>query len=471
MSIHISDSRNMKFNEEPFEKFYEIAEELGNGQFAIVRRVVNRITRQEYAAKFIKKRRYATSRRGVLRINIEREITILKYIADSDNNNDNECLNEYEASIFIKQLLLALKFLHHLHIVHLDIKPENVMLVNKGDLKIKLIDFGLSRRILPGTIIKDMVGTPEFVAPEVVNYEPLTTATDMWALGVVTYILLSGGSPFLGENREETFINISAVNYNFNEKYFSKISPQAKDFIKNLFVKDIRKRATVNECLLHPWIRHVDNYNLKNTLLVNQRSAIPFDQIRSYKIRLKWQRAIEIIIVCNKMTANARLLLQSKNNNNQRTSRFDPIGETCLHISASNGYYDLLYYLYMKGASLTICDYQGDTPLYYSIRNGHINIVDFIISQNIDINYVNKNKETALHIATRYAQLEIVLLLLQRGANIELQDQDGETVLHISSWHGYTTILSAFCKYKPNPNIINKVCFLLSLIILMRIPV
>lgn len=70
---------------------------------------------------------------------------------------------------------------------------------------------------------------------------------------------LSGGSPFLGENREETFINISAVNYNFNEKYFSKISPQAKDFIKNLFVKDIRKRATVNECLLHPWIRHVSS--------------------------------------------------------------------------------------------------------------------------------------------------------------------------------------------------------------------
>lgn len=89
-------------------------------------------------------------------------------------------------------------------------------------------------------MIKDMVGTPEFVAPEVVSYEPLCSATDMWALGVVTYILyvyltltnklnyrLSGGSPFLGDTRDETFCNITGVNYHFNDRWFpifSKIS-------------------------------------------------------------------------------------------------------------------------------------------------------------------------------------------------------------------------------------------------------
>lgn len=96
-----------------------------------------------------------------------------------------------------------------------------------------------------------------FLAPEVVNYEPLSPGTDMWALGVVTYILLSGGSPFLGRNREETFCNITAVNYHFSPNYFANISQHAKDFISRLFVRDMRKRATVENCLTHPWIRGV----------------------------------------------------------------------------------------------------------------------------------------------------------------------------------------------------------------------
>ncbi|VDM98142.1 unnamed protein product, partial [Onchocerca ochengi] len=74
-----------------------------------------------------------------------------------------ECLNEAEAAAFIQQILFAIKYLHDNHIVHLDIKPENVMLRKRGEPKIKLIDFGLSRRILPGTVVKDMIGTPEFV--------------------------------------------------------------------------------------------------------------------------------------------------------------------------------------------------------------------------------------------------------------------------------------------------------------------
>lgn len=71
------------------------------------------------------------------------------------------------------------------------------------------------------------------------------------------YFRLSGGSPFLGETRDETFVNISAVNYHFSERYFEHISPYAKDFISHLFVRDQRKRATVDECLRHPWIRGV----------------------------------------------------------------------------------------------------------------------------------------------------------------------------------------------------------------------
>uniref|UniRef100_A0A0K0D9P7 Protein kinase domain-containing protein n=1 Tax=Angiostrongylus cantonensis TaxID=6313 RepID=A0A0K0D9P7_ANGCA len=228
-----SDEPQCKFNETPFDSVFDI--------------VVNKVTGEEFAAKFIKKRRYATSRRGVTRANIEREVLVLRLVGGHSNVIElhevyetpsdvilvlelvsggelfdhvcaRECLDEVEAAAFVRQILLGLKHLHSLNIVHLDIKPENVMLKKRGDSQVKLIDFGLSRLIRPGHSVKDMVGTPEFVAPEVVNYEALSPATDMWALGVVTYILLSGGSPFLGDTRDETFCNITGVNYHFSER-------------------------------------------------------------------------------------------------------------------------------------------------------------------------------------------------------------------------------------------------------------
>lgn len=120
-----------------------------------------------------------------------------------------ESLCEQETVIFVRQILTGLLHLHNRHIAHLDLKPENVMLQSKHGAQIKLIDFGLSRKILPGSKIKDMIGTPEFVgalifhpplsrtifhyciflAPEVVSYDCLSMATDMWAVGVITYIL------------------------------------------------------------------------------------------------------------------------------------------------------------------------------------------------------------------------------------------------------------------------------------------
>lgn len=157
------------------------------------------------------------------------------------------------------------------------------------------------------------MGTPEFVAPEVVSYEALCSATDMWALGVVTYILwvsslqqeehkmfrLSGGSPFLGDTRDETFCNITGVNYHFNDRYirplypfqseysryFKNTSTIAKDFISRLFVRDVRKRATVEECLAHPWIRGPDGDDID----LRKDAAITISQIQAFKTRQRWR--------------------------------------------------------------------------------------------------------------------------------------------------------------------------------------
>merc|ERR1719295_2135883 len=106
--------------------------------------------------------------------------------------SEKERLSEEEASNFIKQILLGVKHMHLKNVAHLDLKPENIMLKTDASHLLKLIDFGLSRKIKPGEEIREMLGTPEFVSPEVVNYEPLSLNTDLWSIGVITYIMLSG---------------------------------------------------------------------------------------------------------------------------------------------------------------------------------------------------------------------------------------------------------------------------------------
>lgn len=159
---------------------------------------------------------------------------------------------------------MALSHLHSHQVAHLDIKPENILLSTPPPMpSIKLIgnylerfmskssissyklhqhccsvDLGLSHRLVPGSEHRALFGTPEFVAPEIVNYEPLSLGTDLWAVGVLTYILLSGTSPFLGEDKQETYANVAACQYQFDNEYFSNVSEIAKDFIRSLLIKD-----------------------------------------------------------------------------------------------------------------------------------------------------------------------------------------------------------------------------------------
>ncbi|XP_028814242.1 death-associated protein kinase 2 isoform X1 [Denticeps clupeoides] len=273
------------FKQQKVEDFYEIGEELGSGQFAVVKRCKEKSTGMEYAAKFIKKRQSRASRRGVRREEIEREVDILRDLQHPniislhdvyENRTDvililelvsggelfdflaqKESLSEEEATEFIKQILDGVQYLHSKKIAHFDLKPENIMLLDSNVLlpKIKLIDFGLAHKIDDDVEFKNIFGTPEFVAPEIVNYEPLGLEADMWSIGVITYILLSGASPFLGESKQETLANISAMNYEFDEEFFSSTSDLAKSFIKQLLVNNKRKRMTIKQALNHPWIK------------------------------------------------------------------------------------------------------------------------------------------------------------------------------------------------------------------------
>ncbi|XP_053354967.1 death-associated protein kinase 3 [Clarias gariepinus] len=306
------------FRQEDVEKFYEMGEELGSGQFAIVRKCREKSTDAEYAAKFIKKRRLSSSRRGVSREEIEREVNILREIQHSniitlhdifENKTDvililelvsggelfdflaeKESLSEEEATQFLKQILDGVHYLHSKHIAHFDLKPENIMLLDKNvpSPRIKLIDFGIAHQIKEGNEFKNIFGTPEFVAPEIVNYEPLGLEADMWSIGVITYILLSGASPFLGETKQETLTNISAVNYDFDEEYFSNTSELAKDFIRRLLVKDPKKRMTIQDSLEHPWIKVIKRRNVRpedNSGRRGERRRLKTTRLKEYTIK------------------------------------------------------------------------------------------------------------------------------------------------------------------------------------------
>ncbi|XP_059392171.1 death-associated protein kinase 2 isoform X1 [Carassius carassius] len=316
------------FNQQKVEDFYDIGEELGSGQFAIVKRCKEKSTGVEYAAKFIKKRQSRASRRGVRREEIEREVDILQELQHPniitlhdiyENHTDmvlilelvsggelfdflaqKESLSEEEATEFIKQILNGVQYLHSKKIAHFDLKPENIMLLDNNIQRprIKLIDFGLAHRIKDGVEFKNIFGTPEFVAPEIVNYEQLGLEADMWSIGVITYILLSGASPFLGDSKQETLANISAVNFEFDEEFFGSTSELAKSFIRQLLVKDTRKRLKIQDALNHPWIKPIN----PRQALVRRQSVVNIENFRRQYARRRWQLSFRIVALCNHLT-------------------------------------------------------------------------------------------------------------------------------------------------------------------------
>ncbi|XP_008309937.1 death-associated protein kinase 2 isoform X2 [Cynoglossus semilaevis] len=316
------------FKQQNVEDFYDIGEELGSGQFAVVKRCVEKSTGTEYAAKFIKKRQSRSSRRGVRKEEIEREVRILQELQHPnvislhdvyESRTDvvlilelvsggelfdflaqKETLSEEEATQFIKQVLDGVQYLHSKRIAHFDLKPENIMLLDRNIPlpRIKLIDFGLAHKIEAGTEFKNIFGTPEFVAPEIVNYEPLGLEADMWSIGVITYILLSGASPFLGDSKQETLGNISGVSYQFDEEFFNNTSELAKSFIRQLLEKDTRKRMTIHDALNHPWIKPVN----PRQAMVKRLSVVNLENFKRQYARRRWKFSIRIVSLCNHFT-------------------------------------------------------------------------------------------------------------------------------------------------------------------------
>lgn len=145
----------------------------------------------------------------------------------------------------------------------LPLQPENLLIDLRIPVpRVKLIDLEDAVQISGHFHIHQLLGNPEFAAPEVIQGIPVSLGTDIWSIGVLTYVMLSGVSPFLDESKEETCINVCRVDFSFPHEYFCGVSNAARDFIKVILQEDFRRRPTAATCLQHPWLQpHNGSYS------------------------------------------------------------------------------------------------------------------------------------------------------------------------------------------------------------------
>ncbi|NWT98183.1 MYLK3 kinase, partial [Urocynchramus pylzowi] len=294
-------------------------EVLGGGRFGQVHKCTEISTGLNLAAKIIKVKGAKEKDEVKNEINIMNQLNhvnlIQLYDAFEAKNNitlimeyldggelfdritdENYHLTELDAILFTKQICEGVHYLHQHYILHLDLKPENILCVNHTGNQIKIIDFGLARRYKPCEKLKVNFGTPEFLAPEVVNYDFVSFPTDMWSVGVITYMLLSGLSPFLGETDAETMNYVVNCSWDFDAEAFEQLSEDAKDFISRLLVKEKSCRMSATQCLKHEWLSdlpakaHQCQRRLKSQLL-----------LQSYMAHRKWKKHFYVVAAANRL--------------------------------------------------------------------------------------------------------------------------------------------------------------------------
>ncbi|XP_020711861.2 obscurin isoform X6 [Athalia rosae] len=271
-------SKEIKANPKPFGHFYDLGDELGRGTQGVTYHAVERLTGRNYAAKvmhgcgelrpFMYNEMEIMTRlnhRKLLRLHdayeTDRSLSLVMELASGGELVDNLIRQPYytEGDIagYIRQILWGLEYMHSHNYAHLGLTLGDLLISHPGGDDLKFGDFGLSRKIIYGKLMTLAYGMPEYVAPEVANGEGVSYGADMWSLGIITYILLSGISPFRGINDRETLTKIKEGRWEFDDRW-SYISEEGRDFIRKLLVYQIDGRMDVTAALRHPWLNLAD---------------------------------------------------------------------------------------------------------------------------------------------------------------------------------------------------------------------
>ncbi|XP_052191804.1 calcium-dependent protein kinase 1-like [Diospyros lotus] len=262
-------------------EFYTLGKKLGQGQFGTTFLCVEKATGKEYACKSMAKRKLLTEEDVE---DVRREIQIMHHLAGHQNvisiygaYEDAMAVHvvmelceggelfdriiqrghytERKAAELTRTIVGVVEACHSLGVMHRDLKPENFLFVDqKEDSLLKTIDFGLSIFFKPGEKFNDVVGSPYYVAPEVLRkrYGP---EADVWSAGVIVYILLSGVPPFWAETEQGIFEQVLHGDLDFTTDPWPSISEGAKDLVRRMLIRDPRRRLTAHEVLRHPWVQ------------------------------------------------------------------------------------------------------------------------------------------------------------------------------------------------------------------------
>ncbi|XP_009958773.1 PREDICTED: obscurin-like, partial [Leptosomus discolor] len=284
---------------------YEVKQEIGRGCFSFVKRVVHKGNRVSCAAKFIplrsKTKARAHQERDILaslshdritrlldQFETRKTLILILELCSSEELLDRlfkkSVVTEAEVKLYIKQILEGIKYLHDNNILHLDIKPLNILMVYPEREDLKLCDFGFAQKITPFEPQFSKYGSPEFVAPEIVSQSPVSKATDIWSVGVITYLSLTCKSPFAGENDRGTLLNIQNGEISWTIPDFVHLSEDAKDFMKGILQQRPTARPSALDCLSHKWFTH--NLPLEAAHFINTK------QLKFIVARSKWQRSL-----------------------------------------------------------------------------------------------------------------------------------------------------------------------------------
>ncbi|XP_035263733.1 peripheral plasma membrane protein CASK isoform X11 [Anguilla rostrata] len=313
-----------------FEDVYELCEVIGKGPFSVVRRCINRETGQQFAVKIVDVAKF-TSSPGLSTEDLKREASIchmlkhphivelletyssdgMLYMVFEFMDGADLCFeivkradagfvySEAVASHYMRQILEALRYCHDNNVIHRDVKPHCVLLASKeNSAPVKLGGFGVAIQLgESGLVAGGRVGTPHFMAPEVVKREPYGKPVDVWGCGVILFILLSGCLPFYG-TKERLFEAIIKGKYKvMNPRQWNHISESAKDLVRRMLMLDPAERITVYEALNHPWLKERDRYAYKIHL------PETVEQLRKFNARRKLKGAVLAAVSSHKFNS------------------------------------------------------------------------------------------------------------------------------------------------------------------------
>ncbi|XP_027545677.1 calcium/calmodulin-dependent protein kinase type II subunit delta isoform X6 [Neopelma chrysocephalum] len=309
---------------------YQLFEELGKGAFSVVRRCMKITTGQEYAAKIINTKKLSARDHQKL----EREARICRLLKhpnivrlhDSISEEGfhylvfdlvtggelfedivaREYYSEADASHCIQQILESVNHCHLNGIVHRDLKPENLLLASKSKgAAVKLADFGLAIEVQgEQQAWFGFAGTPGYLSPEVLRKDPYGKPVDMWACGVILYILLVGYPPFWDEDQHRLYQQIKAGAYDFPSPEWDTVTPEAKDLINKMLTINPAKRITASEALKHPWICQ------RSTVASMMHRQETVDCLKKFNARRKLKGAILTTMLATRNFSAAKSLLK-----------------------------------------------------------------------------------------------------------------------------------------------------------------